>query len=564
MKFANVHRVNTSSRFALRLAIFSFLCLMLFAMSSPRFGIAPAAGAAITTRATQLQKRAVGGKSGATQTRAVSSRGTGKSETKGVTAAAAVKSADGDVQALTVCAQNQPIAFGTPVNGTLTAGDCNNPFPLPNGQPDNSKIDEYTFTGTVGQQVTISMNSTAFDTVLYLLDASNNILAFNDDIDGNTTNSRISVFTLPANATYSILANSFRPFPEEQGAYTLTLTGGATCTPGTIAYGDTKPGTLTSGDCTNPIDQDGTPVDFYTFNGTAGQQISITMTATSGNIDPYLYLLTPDGDLLADDDNGGGGISARIPQGAGFGRLPMSGTYTIVVNTAGASQSGNYNVTLARGADCASTALTLGAAATSGSLASSDCRLLEDGSFIDAYTFSGTTNGQVVITMTSSSAGLVPVVFLLGPTGEALVIDNNLDGDNTARIPNNGSTSFTLPATGAYTVLANSFNPNQIGNYTIRVFNPADCSTTLGSAGRDVSGSGGQFSFGFTTQPGCTVSATSNAGFIAVNSAPVDANGAGTVTYTVQPNPTATTRSGTITVNGRTFTVTQGPACTYA
>ncbi|HLL13963.1 MAG TPA: pre-peptidase C-terminal domain-containing protein [Pyrinomonadaceae bacterium] len=559
MKFANVHTVVTSGRFALRLALFSFLCLMVFAMSSPRFGVAPAA------RAAQSQKH-VGGKAGAAQTKAVT-RASGKSASeKSEAKRSALKSGGDSVQPSVVCAQNQPITSGTPVNGTLTASDCNNPFPLPNGQPDNSKIDEYTFNGTAGQQVTVSMTSTAFDTVLYILDSNNNILAFNDDIDDSTTNSRISLFTLPANGSYSILANSFRPFPEEQGAYTLTLTGGATCNPTPIAYGDTKQGTLNSGDCVNPIDEDGTPVDFYTFNGTAGQQIAITMTTTSGNLDPYLYLLLPSGDLLADDDNGGGGTAARIPQSTGFGRLPVSGTYTIVANTLSASQTGNYNLTLTKAAtDCASATITLGTT-VNGSLATGDCRLLEDSSFIDAYTFAGTADTQVVITMTSSTGGLVPVLFLLSPNGDAIGIDVNTDRDNIARLPVSGTGAFTLPTTGNYTVLANSFSPGQTGNYTLRIVNPSACTTTLAATGGNVGGGGGQFNFNFTTQPGCTITATSNSDFITNVVGTADANGNGTVTYTVQANSATTGRTGTITVNGQTFTVTQGAAtsCTYA
>lgn len=557
MKFANVQRVIISSRFALRLAFFSFLCLMVFAMSSPRFGVAPAVGAA--TMKSTVQKQG-GGKYGTAEKKSVARQSRiseGKSALKSV-------GREDSIRPLVVCPQNQPITSGTPVNGVLTASDCNNPFPLQNGQPDNSKIDEYTFNGNFQQQVTITLTSSAFDTVLYLLDSNNNIIAFNDDIDLNDSNSRISLFTLPATGTYSILANSFRPFPEEQGAYTLTLTGGATCTTSAIAYGDTKSGTLNTSDCTNFIDEDGTPVELYTFSGTAGQQIAITMTATTGNLDPYLYLLTPDGELLADDDNGGGGSIARIPAGAGFGRLPATGTYTIVVNTRLTSQSGNYTLTLTRAAtDCPSTQLTVGTAAN-GALTNGDCRLPEDGSFVDAYTFTGTANDQVIISMTSSTSGLVPVVFLLGPAGNTLLIDVNEDGDNIARLPFDGTPTFTLPVTGTYTVLANSFQPNQTGNYTVRVVRPSDCTATLAATGREVGGPGGQFSFGFTTQPGCTVQATSNSNFIAVNSAPVDANGAGTVTYTVQPNTTTAARTGTITINGQTFTVTQAAGCTYA
>jgi hypothetical protein len=552
MKFANVHNVITSSRFGLRLAFFSFVCLMVFAMSSARFGIAPAAGAASSTRAAQSQKRG-GGKSGTVQTKAVS-RVSGKSEAKG-----AVKRT-GDVQPSTVCAQNQPIALGQTINGTLAPGDCLNPI-----EGDGSKVDEYTFTGTAGQQIAISM-SASFDTFLYLLNPDGSVLAVNDDaVDPRiSTDSRIpptGFITLSSGGVYSILANSFRP--EDSGGYTLTLTAG-NCNPTPIAYGETKSGTLTTGDCTNPIDQDNTPVDYYTFSGTVGQQISITMTATSGNIDPYLYLITPSGDLLADDNDGGGGTTARIPAGTGFGRLPVTGIYTIIANTAATSQSGGYNLTLAKAAnDCASVPLTVGTP-INGSLATGDCRLLEDGSFIDAYTFTGTANGQVTITMISSTTGLVPVVFLLAPSGDVLAIDVNNDRDNTARIPGDGSISFTLPTTGTYTVFANSFDTNQVGDYTLRVVNPSACTTTLAATGRNVSGASGQFSVGFTTQPGCAVQATSNSPFIVVNSSTVDANGAGTVTYTVQANTTTSARTGTISINGQTFTVTQAPACTYA
>ncbi|HEY0101657.1 MAG TPA: lamin tail domain-containing protein, partial [Pyrinomonadaceae bacterium] len=269
---------------------------------------------------------------------------------------------------------------------------------------------------------------------------------------------------LPFSGTYSILATSFAP--EARGAYTLTLTAGANCSLTPIAFGETRQGTLSAGDCTNAIDLDGTLVDLYTFNGTAGQQVSITMTATApGNVDPYLYLLLPNGDLSAENDNGGGGTAARIPPNGGFGRLPITGTYTIVANTLATNQSGNYSLTLTKAAtDCASVPLTPGTT-VNGTLANGDCRLLEDGSFLDAYTFNGAANAQITLTMTSSTAGLSPVVFLLSPTGYVLAIGTPPTGGSPARIPDTGS--FTLPTTGTYTVLANSSVAGQTGDYTL-------------------------------------------------------------------------------------------------
>ncbi|HEY0101361.1 MAG TPA: pre-peptidase C-terminal domain-containing protein, partial [Pyrinomonadaceae bacterium] len=366
---------------------------------------------------------------------------------------------------------------------------------------------------------------------------------------------------LPFSGTYSILATSFAP--EARGAYTLTLTAGANCSLTPIAFGETRQGTLSAGDCTNAIDLDGTLVDLYTFNGTAGQQVSITMTAPAGggNVDPYLYLLLPNGDLIAEDDNSGGGTAARIPPIGEFGRLPVTGTYTIVANTVATNQSGNYNLTLTQGATCASTAIALGGTAN-GTLANGDCRLLEDGSFLDAYTFNGTAGQQVVISLTSNTNSLVPVIFLLAPNGDTLAIERSPTGSDTARVPV-GSGSFALPANGTYTILVNSFAAGQTGNYTLRLINPAGCTSTLAETARAVSGSGGQFTVGVTSQPGCTLTALSNSNFITINSSNIDANGTGTVTYTVAANTTDAPRTGTLTINNQTFTVTQDAACVY-
>jgi Putative binding domain, N-terminal/Calx-beta domain len=558
MKFANVYRVLSSSRFALRLALFSFLCLLVFALNSTRLQRASAAAPVAATQ--QKQQRAGGKKSGAANAK-VSSRLSEKAAAK----AASVKPRE-DVQPSAVCTQNTPINFGQ-VNGTLADTDCVDPI----RQDSNvRRVDEYTFFGTAGQQVAISLTAN-FDTYLFLLRPDGTVLQENDDINPEgtgqppDTNSRIPVgngfIILPFSGTYSILASSFAP--ETRGNYTLTLTAGANCSLAPIAFGETKAGTLGTGDCTNSIDLDNTFVDLYTFNGTAGQQISVTMTSSSGNaIDPYLYLLLPNGELIAEDDNGGGGSVAHIPTVGDFARLPVSGTYTIVANTVATSQSGNYNLTLTQGPTCTSTPIALGGTAN-GALAPGDCRILEDGSFIDAYTFNGTAGQQIVLSLTSGNSGLVPVLFLLAPNGDTLAIERSPTGSDTARIPV-GSGSFTLPTTGAYTVLANSFAAGQTGNYTFRLINPAGCTSTLTPTSRDVGGTGGQFTVAVATQGGCTLTAVSNnTDFITVNSSSIDSNGNGTVTYSVTANPTSSPRTGTITINGQTFTVNQAAACSY-
>ena len=132
-----------------------------------------------------------------------------------------------------------------------------------------------------------------------------------------------------------------------------------------------------AGDCSL---SDSSRYDLYSFSATAGQQVAITMTGTAP-VDPYLILVAPDGDTLAEDDNGGGGTTARIPPVAGtFGSLPQTGTYTIYANTALGNQLGNYSLTLNfSGASCPSTPIA-GGQTINGTLATGDCRLPFDAS----------------------------------------------------------------------------------------------------------------------------------------------------------------------------------------
>lgn len=115
------------------------------------------------------------------------------------------------------CATLTPINFGQDVNGTLGTGDC--------ALDDGSFADLYSFSGVAGQQIAISLTSTAFDAYLFLLDADQNVVEDDDD-GGGGTNSRIPAtsgfLTLPTTGTYIIVANSFSG--GETGAYTLRLT----------------------------------------------------------------------------------------------------------------------------------------------------------------------------------------------------------------------------------------------------------------------------------------------------------------------------------------------------
>jgi hypothetical protein len=92
---------------------------------------------------------------------------------------------------------------------------------------------------------------------------------------------------------------------------------------------------------------------------------------------------------------------------------------------------------------------------------------------------------------------------------------------------------------------------------------PVSCSYTLGSTTYSAAAAGGAASVGVTTTAGCGWTATSQANWITVQGGAAG-SGSGTVELSIAPN-SAEERSGTVTIAGQTFTVTQAAAaCTFA
>jgi len=105
---------------------------------------------------------------------------------------------------------------------------------------------------------------------------------------------------------------------------------------------------LTTSDCRSPSRGNPNFADLYTFNGTMGQQITIRMNQSTGNLDPYLYLIAPDGYIVDQADFGGGGTNAVIPEVSNQGvfTLPQTGKYIIEATSRAPGQTGNYQLTL--------------------------------------------------------------------------------------------------------------------------------------------------------------------------------------------------------------------------
>lgn len=134
-----------------------------------------------------------------------------------------------------------------------------------------------------------------------------------------------------------------------------------------------------------------------------------------------------------------------------------------------------------------------------------------------------------------------------------------LDAANTIHVA--GSTMATdFPIQNAYQQTNHGFYDGFISRIAIT----APCAFSISPPSQSFDASGGSGSIAVTTAVECFWTSTSNDAWITIT-AGGSGNGNGTIQYSVDPNPTATPRTGTISIADQTFTVTQaGVACSYS
>ena len=111
----------------------------------------------------------------------------------------------------------------------------------------------------------------------------------------------------------------------------ITLDACVGALPNPIAFGETVSGSL----------DETVGYELWSFDGTAGQIITISMNRTD-DLDPYLSLLNPAGLEFAYNDDDGGDLNSLIS----FLTLPETGTYIIVARGYGGTSFGSYELTL--------------------------------------------------------------------------------------------------------------------------------------------------------------------------------------------------------------------------
>ena len=210
----------------------------------------------------------------------------------------------------------------------------------------------------------------------------------------------------------------------------------------------------------NLLDSDNSYFNVYTLDALTNQLFAIEMSST--DVDPYLMVLAPWGEMIDQDDNSGMGNTARV-----LLQSPVEGEYTILANTSTAGEQGAFSLdvtTATTGKELLERSLTSPIIFQAINHLSPDGpRLQSDGSLYHEHTFNGTAGQTITVMM--ESGDFDPYLILVGPDGTELI--QNDDMSATIR---NSALTIKLPTTGIYTVVANAYDGSGFGQYQVTIW----------------------------------------------------------------------------------------------
>ncbi len=202
----------------------------------------------------------------------------------------------------------------------------------------------------------------------------------------------------------------------------------------------------------------------WRFEGVAGQIVQLDVMST--DFDAFAILTDGAGNKLADNDDGGGGTNARI-----IYTIQTSGTYRILANSLAKGRYGRYTVRLhslgmTSGANAPGGVLpgTVGqimrGQTMSGELKATDPKL-SDGSVYQAWTYIGTAGETIQVDVVSADFDAYAIIQ--DGNGVKLAADDDSGGGTNARI------ILTLPYSGAYRLIANTYRQGSYGAFSLSV-----------------------------------------------------------------------------------------------
>ena len=223
---------------------------------------------------------------------------------------------------------------------------------------------------------------------------------------------------------------------------------------GTIALNSEVSGTLSRSDARL---NDGSVYQAWRFRGIQGQFVQIDVMSDA--FDAFAILEGPAGNEVARDDDGGDGTNALISVA-----LPVTGQYRIIANAFRDGQFGPYRLRLTSGSGRPVASGNMGTIMrnqmVTGRITVNDARLA-DNSLYQAWLYVGTA-GEV-ITLDVISVEFDAYAVIQDARGNVLARDDDSGDGTNARIV------FTLPYSGQYRLIANTYRPGATGTYTLTV-----------------------------------------------------------------------------------------------
>lgn len=334
-----------------------------------------------------------------------------------------------------------------------------------------------------GAPVTVDLLSDDFDPLLTVVGPG--LFLLEDDDGGGACNARVT-FTPAADGEYRLGVSSLagpatggfrlrvspRPPPAARGPCAVSAVATPRFPPaavdaltpaGRVAPGDTVRGRLS----TAPL-VDGRPVVVYALRGAAGQTVTVDLRSSA--FDAYLGFWGPGLPAPRTDDDGAGLCDARLTL-----TLPASGTYRVLASAFDSTARGPFVLTVASEAGpmapgtCSdaqrASPTTLEKLPVRGDLTpGTEVRgtldpagaTLDNGSYAEAWHLRGRAGERYHLTLRSTDFDAF--LFVSGP--DLLRSDDDGGGGTDACL------AVTLPATGAYRVVASSFATER-GRYTL-------------------------------------------------------------------------------------------------
>lgn len=350
--------------------------------------------------------------------------------------------------------QVQQIAQGQTIQGTLAQGDLK--------MADGHVYDVYTFDGTAGQVLTLTLRSPVFDTYLVLARSAGVITEelVTDDDGGGGTDSRI-VHTVAESGPLLVIVRGLSS--EATGAYTLELGSVERRAPtiSAIRPGEVRVGELGADD---DFTEDLAYYELFTFDGGAGDRIGVSMR--SSQFDTYLGVGTWDGTTFGSLATNDDGFSDGTSDSRVVITLPEAGSYAVRATSLGAQRTGQFTLAVEAMPPVAAPTVTAIRAGETlvGELTRDDVEM-DDGSYYDLFSYSGAVGESVTVTLRSSQFDTYLSVGAPG-SGEGFT---ELGADDDSGGGTDSELTVPVPAGGVLLIRANSLSGGATGGYTISI-----------------------------------------------------------------------------------------------